>query len=309
MPDIKKQERPLTKVELLFATGFEQGRERNLKEQYKTQVKALYEVGVLELMTDGNNIGYVDIKGKERPLPSYDEFVRILEVNYESVAEKFKQGFTNVRLDLIGLPLDFIFKLVPMEILKAKKEGRLKGTDGSDLDLNTDNPFYIDDSLKGADVSGDLLYGPSKISNEGQEGGMTKEEYLEVHPSGYILRLDENNPDLPAEGKGKTVGGRKQLEANQQPIQYSEELQANAESGETIDSQALNFLVNLKLGKVIDDYQGNGKVNWLTGNFLKSRRGVPFWDWDRDYRQARLFWNYPDSRNADRGCRASAVIH
>ena len=70
MPDIKKQERPLTKVELLFDSGFEQGREGNLKEQYKTQVKALYEVGVLELMADGLNVGYVDIKGKEKPLPS-----------------------------------------------------------------------------------------------------------------------------------------------------------------------------------------------------------------------------------------------
>jgi|GEM_PF-6762246 len=297
IPKAETKER--SKVERLFG---------NLGEQYKNQAKALYYAGILNLMEDGKTLGYKDIDGKERPFPSYERIVKSLEANYELVEKKFQQGFTNLRLDLIGLPVGFLFDILPEEIRKAKNEGRLKSTDGTELELDADDPFRVYDYLKEEYASGELSYGDMKFSEEGVEGGVSQEEYLKEHPSGYLIRLDENMPDLPEPGQGKTVGGRKQQEAGKKPFEYQAEMQANGESGETINSQIINFIVNLRKGVVIDDLDGKGKINWLTGSALKNRNSVLFWKWDRFNRQAALRCYYVYAESTAYSCRASVII-
>ena len=298
------KERPLTRVEQLFI---------NLKEQYKTQVKALYEVGVLELMADGKNVGYVDYKGQEKPLPSYDEIIARMESQYELLEKKFKQGFTQLNLTAQLIPLSFLTDRVRDEILKAKKERRLKSTSGEELELYEKQPLYINDEYKDVDTNGSLVYFPTQYT-EKDHGGLTKEELEgdERLLNGFLISLTEDQPDLPSQGKGKTVEGRKQLEANMTPEQYLKLLQTDPqyfkESGQTPEQWLTYFMTNLKQGRVVDDYQGKGKVNWNLAGFFKGSGLVSLSDWYRYNQEARLYGDHQSERHDYYGFRSSVNI-
>jgi len=301
---VEKPERPLTRVEQLFG---------DLKEQYKTQVKALYEVGVLELMADGDNVGYVDIKNQEKPLPSYDEIIERLESQYELIETKYKQGFTQLNLTAQLIPLSFLTDRVRDEILKAKKEGRLKSTSGEELELDEKQPLYITDEYKDADINGSLVYFPTKY-DEKEHGGMTKEELEDDERllKGYLISFTEDQPDLPAEGEGKTIEGRHQLEANKTPEQYLELLQTDPqyfkESGQTPEQWLTYFMTNLKQGRVVDDWQGKGKANWNLAGYLKGSGLVSLSVWFRYDREADLYGVPQRTQGGRYGLRSSVNI-
>lgn len=298
---IEKTERPLTRVELLFG---------NLKEQYKTQVTALVETGVLELMSDGKNVGYLDIKGQEKPLPSYDEIIARMEPQYELIETKFKQGFTQLNLTAQLIPLSFLTDRVRDEILKARNEGRLKDTRGNELDLNKKFPCYIASEYENADVTGDLVYFVTRYAKEGH-GGLTKDELEDDERlfKGYLISLVE---DLPNQGRGKVINGRRQLDVNQSAEQYLELLESDPqyfrESGFTPEQWLTYFMINLKQGRIIDDQEGPGKSNWNLAGYLKSSELVSACHWDRRSRQANLSGFREFGHDAFSGARSSVII-
>ena len=188
-----------------------------------------------------------------------------------------------------------------MSIIKA---GKLQATDGSTLDLDTDQPVYVwDGYLKRdaqgkptyeADKTGDLIYFPNTF-DKAKHQGKTKVELLkeENNNQAWQILLLEDLPDLPAETKGKTINGRKQLEANQTPNDYLKTIQTQDqyqnEQGLTLESWLIYAITQLQeKNQAIDDWQGQGKSCYLTGSYQKKFGHVPNAYWNRDVRQANL---------------------
>ncbi|MFH0779908.1 MAG: hypothetical protein V1928_03570, partial [Parcubacteria group bacterium] len=131
--------------------------------------------------------------------------------------------------------------------------------------------------------------------------------------AGWNVILIEKNPNIPREGKGKTVGGRKQIEANQTPEQYLKLLQtakqyAN-EQGLTLEDWLTQFLVYLeKTNQVIDDYAGKGSACYLLASFNKIARALGCGYWCQYKNQAGLRGSNPEHQFDPIGCRAAVGV-
>ncbi|MFA6376859.1 MAG: hypothetical protein WCX69_05680, partial [Candidatus Paceibacterota bacterium] len=90
------------------------------------------------------------------------------------------------------------------------------------------------------------------------------------------------------------------LPKNQKPYQN--------EVGQTPEDWITMFLQHLEeTGQVIDDFQGNGSVNYLLAAFHPSAGFVPSGRWSRGNRQAYLGRRDPRSRAGDCGARSAVV--
>jgi len=299
---LRTREIPETELERKF----------ELRKQYEDQIETLRENGLIKELPNGE-MGFLDINGKPRSIPTYEEIRDRLRAKQELREKKHEQGFTQLLLVPFGIKLNEMVDKAKELILKKHKEGNLKGTNGDDLELDEDEPVWLDAKYQGgdADQSGDLIYYPEKFDKE-NHGGKTKQEILE-ETDGWDVMFIEDLPDLPAEGKGKEIGGRKQLEANQSPNQYLEKMQKEeqyeGERGMTPEAELVYFMHYLqRKNKVIDDWRGSGKGNWNLGGYLKSAGGVCFSRWSRGDRQMRLRWYNPVSQVGDCGVRSSARI-
>jgi hypothetical protein len=288
-----------------------------LKKQYQEQVKALLETQVIEILPESSDkagkgvLGMYDINNQECPIPSYEEILKRMEANAEMLEKKREQGFTELLLVPIGTPLSFLIDRTRDLIIKKHKQGKLLGTDGQELELDETQPIYVDDIYQDADKSGDLVYYPERFDKE-NHGGKTKEELIE-ETGGWQIELIENLPDLPAQGNGKAIKGRKQLEANQGPKQYLETIQTDQQyEGEqfaTPEAQLSYFMQYLqKHDQVIDDWDGQGKACWNAGAYFKGAGGVPLASWRRRDRRFRLGLDSPGSRDDADGVRAAVRI-
>ena len=263
----------------------------HLKEQYEFQKQILADNGFLETLANGE-LGIVDKDGNEYPFPTYQEIRKRVRENKEMLETKIEQGFTEFVITPFALPLDVLKEKLGKAILKHFEEKKLLASDGTELNLNADEPFWMWDCYQNKEI----VYEPESIGFDeptdtcSHTGGKTKEQLLSEN-GGYRLSFLENLPDLPAEGKGKEIGNRKQLEANQSPIDYLKLLQTDIqyqfESGLTPEDWMAYFLSHLeKTNTVTDDFAGKGKLCWNIGAYFPEDEYVPFSYWYRDYRHA-----------------------
>ena len=307
------------KNELLKIKGKKESEKTfELKEQYEDQIETLKKNGLIEKLPSGE-LGFIDIKDQPRPIPSYDDILKRVEAKKELLEKKREQGFTQLLIVPFGMKLSDIIEKAKELIIKKHKERNLKGTNGDLLELKEEKgekkPIWLAEGYKGGEVDiggdSDLVYYPEKYDKE-NHGGKTKEKIIE-NTDGWEVMFIEDLPDLPAEGKGRTVGERKQLEANKSPEQYLEKMQTDpqykGESGMTPEAELVYFMHYLqKNNKGIDDYQGSGKVNWNLAGYLKSAGGVGCFYWNRGNGRLLLDWSSPDYRFDFRGARSSARI-
>lgn len=250
-----------------------------LKDQWEAQVKALNETGVLELLPESQDIGVIGIDGKEYPIPTYQDILaRITPEKLEFLAKKMEQGFSKLQLIPMAMPLDILIDRYKRELIKHSKAGTLLSTDGIKLDLDLDNPIYVWEEYKKADIEGKLVYHPERFDRE-NHGGSTKQELID-QGNVWEIRLIEDTIDIPAQGQGQTLGGRKQLEANQSSNKYlrltQEDPQYQKEQGLTPESWLVKAITRLHLtNQQIDDYQGKGKICYLLGSFFIAESSVP----------------------------------
>ena len=291
----------------------------HLKSQWESQVKALNETGVLEILPDCQDIGIVGIdptdptKTKEYPIPTYAEIQAMITPEQLQILElKQSQGFIKMLLVPIGIPLEILIDRYKRLIIDKHSKGELLSTDGTKLELDKDNPIFVWDKIKikNADTDGRLTYFPQDYQNPNFKGftknelisGMANnpkhQDYLnQVKPTNaWQVIFIEDNPDLPAENQGKTVNQgqpnqRKQLEANDSSINYLKKIQTNPqyshEQGLTLEAWLIYAITQLKAkNQQIDDFRGKGKACWFTGSYLSGLvlRG----GWDRDDRKAIL---------------------
>ena len=303
MPKIEQPK--LTKAQERLEKDFE------LKRQYQEQVKTLIATNVIELLPDSGKLGMYDINNQECPIPDYEEILKRLEAKAELLEKKRKQGFTELLLVPIGTPLSFLIDRTRDLIVKKHKQGKLLGTDGQKLELDENQPVYVDDEYQDADIKGNIVYFPQKF-DKANHGGKTKEELIK-ETGGWQIEIIEDMPDLPAEEKGKAVGGRKQLEANQSPEQYLKKIQSDkqyeGEALSTPEAQLSYFMQYLqKHDQAIDDWQGKGKACWNAGAFFKGAGLVPSGDWNRDIWQFNLEGGHPGYRLDDVAVRPAVII-
>ncbi len=196
-----------------------------LKSQWENQVKVLNTTGVLEILTESNDIGVVGIDGKEYPIPKYEEILeKISAENLELLAKKVEQGFSQLLLVPMAVPLELLINRYKKEILRKHREGKLLATDKSKLELDEQTPVWVWNEYKNADIEGGLIYYPWEFSQNHQ--GKTKSQLIQEGRPWQILLL-EDLPDLPAQGQGQTIAERPQLEANHSAQEYLTTLQTN----------------------------------------------------------------------------------
>jgi hypothetical protein len=279
-----------------------------LASQYRTEANFLRSAGLLEVLPHSRSMGLLDITGHERALPSPEAIAQELRGHKEIYEGKINQGFRGMEFTPFGSPLAKLEALVKKLLVKLHNEKRLFGTDYDQqgqtkevsLDLDTNQPLYVWDQLEKADETGALVYYPKQFTKE-NHGGKTKTEILETTElfPGWSVSLVENSTAIPRAGKGKMVGGRKQLEAGISSNDYLKKLQTDPtyahESGQTPEDELTRLIRSLlKNGHVIHDYQNNvDSLNYLLGAWVTASGVVPFGRWYRDSRQASLGWDVP----------------
>ena len=298
-----------------------------LREQYLAQVKVLDRSGLLESFpaTDDHplpELGIIGVDGEQYSLPSYEDILeRLKDPEARAMIEKkYEQGFTKMLLVPFALPLQKIIQKYKQTLLEidARPNG-LKATDGTRLELNREDPIYIWDKLTQCDNPAtpedqQLEYQVQNYDGQTKEarGGKYKSELLNSNPqNAWQVLLIEDNPDLPAEGRGETISGRKQIEANKTPKEYLKLLQTQEqyqnEQGLTPEAALIDWLASLQETQTVrDNYQGSGKINWLVGSRLSGL--VPGFYWYRDDRQPNLFRTGPDNRSSRFGFRPAVSV-
>jgi hypothetical protein len=303
----------LKKETIISPETLELAEKLHLQEQWEEQVRTLNETGIIELLPKAQDIGIVDINGKEQPIPTFEQILKSLDTKeqQEMIKEKLEQGFTKLLMVPMGLPISVIIDRYKRLLIKKHEEGKLLSTDNEKLELDEEEPIWLADEFKGPEADDKLIYFPEQFNQQDHQG-QTKQELLQENQSWQVI-LIEDLADIPAQGKGNIVGDRKQLEANQSSEQYLKTIQIDKahqhEQGPTIESELIYAITELKnKNQVIDDWRGKGKACRLFGNYLKDSGGVPSFYWFRDFRQAVLYWRYPGHRDDNNGSRSGVKI-
>lgn len=292
--------------------------ELKIKEQWNSQVKILTKLGILEIFPESKEYGIRGIDGKEYPVPKPEEITKRLEVNKEMILKKMEQGLIKIIMEPFAYSFDSLSKKYGKTILKHHKDGKLlatkeKPTDPDEpLELDENEPLWRwEEGYNHCDTEDKMVYFPKEFSKN--HGGKTKKELLAENPeNAWNIWLVEDMPNIPREGKGKEVGGRKQLEANKEVKEYLKIIQTKPEykneSGLTPEAEIIYGITHLEeTNQVINDYQGKGSASFQTGAYLPSSGGVPYSRWHRGYRQVDVGRDNPAYRYSDFGGRFGVI--
>jgi hypothetical protein len=315
--------------------NFENWLNVELPKQYEKEYKILVKVGIMGILPEILEDGILGIDGREYPVPSLEQIQSAILANREKYESKMKQGFTKLQMTPFALPLRILIQTLERTLLAHHKQGKLlapkKNPNGPDvkLELNKNQPVYTwkswwnkKNSKKSKDELGEIIYDPQQFTQE-NHGGQTKQEKLDgervkqaqgntnIFP-GWNIELYESNENIPRERKGKTIGGRKQLEANDTPENYLKILQTNPqyahEKGLTFESWITKALGSLKTNNtVLDDYSGAGFACYLLANWISSGY-LGFGRWARCDKQARLSGVNLTHQSPCYGCRSAVCI-
>ncbi|MFH0927951.1 MAG: hypothetical protein V1821_00585 [bacterium] len=299
-----------------------------LRPQYESRIEFLNQNGLLEPFSESDSIGIVGADGRKYKLPKLREVEAEIRANPELWEKKLSQGLTELELTPFALPLKLLAQRASEAILRhydpdpnktklfaTKKNPNDPNEKLVPLELDANQPLFLWDKLTNADTDGSLVYYPTSF-DPNNHGGKTKAEVIantQVFP-GWILSFQEANPNIPAEGQGKTKNGRKQLEANQTPNEYLKTIQANPqyqnEQGQIPEQWLSQFLKHLeKTNQVVDDWQGNSKASYLVGSYVPTSGVVPVAYWNRGYRQAYLGGFGPRLRYGNFGVRVLTRVN
>ena len=330
----KEDYQQLTKLyqelEKIFEGGEGQELEPWLAEQYQSQIDILESRAIIyELKPGERELGFKGIDGKEYPVPTQKEIAELIEKNKELIEKKKEQGFTKLLLVPFGMKIDDLAKKYGELIIEHFKDGNLQNSEGKRIeDLRKqgegDNPIndatgssehyplWKWDQYTNADVDGKLVYYPESFDKNNHHGRNKTEVLKEL--GGWNIVLIEDMPDIPRQGKGKTVGDRKQLEANSTPKEYLQVLANDKiyqnESGMIPEDQLMYAITYLEENqRIMDDYQGKGSISYQIGAFFPASDVVPGAYWRRGDRRASMSRSVPGHRGDGCGVRSAVRIY
>lgn len=195
-------------------------------------------------------------------------------------------------------------------------------TKRGDVFANDNSALDVWSEYKGADKAGTLVYFPKQFdADPAKHQGKTKKELL-AQPNqpfpGWRVLLVEDLPNIPRQGQGGALakGGRTPLEANKKGREYLALLTDpkpdnpyRHEEGFTPEDWLMLAITHLQeTNQVIDDWQGNGSVAFLTGAYFETSDGVPDAYWFRGYRQAYLDRSGPEYQAGDTAARSAVRV-
>ena len=294
-----------------------------IKKQYNEKLEILKNNKIIEKLPKCKEWGIIGIDGQEYPVPNLSDIRQEIRKNQEFFKLKMSQGFTQIEIVPFAMPLDKLIDITGKAILRHHKENKLftAKKDPSDeneklepLELDENEPIWNWEGYDQADEKGTLAYYPKEYTDDQQ--GKTKKQIIQDPKqtfTGWNIILREENVNIPAENKGKTINKRKQIEANQSSNKYLKTIQTDkqykGESGMTPEDQLTMFLTYLEqTNQAIDDYKGNGKASFQLGAFFSADGYVPHFYWYRDCQQAYLYRNDSGESNSNYGSRATARI-
>ena len=291
-----------SKTDHLSQDAFRNFFEKHIEDGYDSQIKSLQEINFLETKDGKRGITAIDKKFYE--IPSVDA----IKDHFRSIPNirlKMNQGFTRLLIVPFGSSLNSLREKTGELIKKHKQENKLLAEDGTELELNKDEPIYALGAYGNTDKSGTLIYYPERFDRN-NHNGRTKTELLSaaaIFP-GYHILLIQENPIIPRKGKGTARAGREQIEGGMSPREYLELLKTDPtysnEQGMTPEDWLTLFATNLnQKNKVINDWQPHGDCSsYLIGSYLPdphnwvSSDHVPNFSWRRDGKLASMDSHY-----------------
>ncbi len=216
-----------------------------LPKQYKKNTEILDELGLLENSKGERAIKSVD--GKTYSYPTVENIQKYFE-SMPNIEMKHAQGFNRLLIVPFGLPIEKIGEAVSKNLIHGIRSGRYLTANGESFRGDADEDMImIARSILGERGWGDLKYYPDSFDQK-KDSGKTKLEILgggssvQPFPGFHVLLLPETI-EMPKEGEGKTVAGRKQFECGMSAEDVLESLKTDPafklECGLTIEDWLL----------------------------------------------------------------------
>ena len=281
-----------------------------LRDQYDLLYQDLHDAAVIGHLSSGE-LGFRGVDGEDYVLPSYEQVLACMSEKAELLETKAEQGFTKLLLVPIAKSRDELRGAYADALLNLHEAGKVNGAPFS-LDA-TEQVWWWDDQY--AEANDAMVYYPREFGPNHQ--GLTKAEVIADTArngiAGWDILLIEYLADLPAAGAGEIIGGRLQLEAGQSPNYYLDAMQTDPtymdEVGLTPEAWLTYAITHLaETNQVVDDYQGSGKISYLTGAYFPGSDSVPSAYWDRGDRRARLSASDPGDAAPHCGVRSAVRV-
>jgi hypothetical protein len=269
-----------------------------LDKEYAHTITALKRTGILTLLSRSENLGVIGIDGKEYPVPTQEQVQKVFTRNKELVDRKMQQGFTQLQLTPIAMPISQLIDRVKTAVLKHAAAGKIIQTkqNSTDTDIpvrvNTGETIWIWNRVHQAMDTPNLVYFPQAYTDRNHQG-LTKEEVIETPylctVPGWSVGLIEPIPIMPQQGQGKVIGGRKQLEAYSTPRDYLRTLSTLTYQGETgwaLEDFLTHFITHLETTNQVSHDRYDSNALWLLGSYMPNSMPtphlVPVGYWSRD---------------------------
>ncbi len=259
-----------------------------LEKEYVRTVVALNQTGVVSSLPRSKKVGVVGIDGKEYPVPTQKQVQAVLIQNKKLVERKLQQGFTQLQLTPLVMPLANLLERVKSTILQHAAGGKIiqtqpQITNGDfPVQVNLSNPIWIWERVRQAVDTPALVYFPQTYADYGHQGLSKKEVITKTDlcaVPGWSLGLIEPIPIMPQQGQGTIVGGRKQLEGNATPIDYLRTLGTppyEGETGWTFEDFLTHFVTRLETTNQVSHDRDHSNALWLLGSFIPNLGGNRF---------------------------------
>ena len=295
-----------------------------VEREYTRCVTALSRTGILTLLPKSESIGVIGIDGREYPVPTQEQVVELFAHNRELIGRKVPQGFGRLELTPMAMPTPLFIDRMKTAILKHAAEGKIYQTRCSPSDplipvrVNTEKHVWIWDTLRQALDTDELVYFPQEYSSNHR--GQTKLEVVNngriCAVPGWSVGLVESFLIMPQQGRGQTLGGRRQLEIGSSPREYLRTLQTQVYQGETrktLEDFIIKFLTHLDTADEISNDRVDDNALWCLGQYVKYvqhlKSGlVPTGWWHRDFGRVRLDAHRPGNKRCTRSWGGASTV-
>jgi hypothetical protein len=227
-----------------------------VEREYARCMSAITSTGILTLLPESGRPGVTGADGNEYPVPTREQVEDLFDQNRELVERKVPQGFNRLELTPFAMPAPRFIGLMNTAIIRHAAEGTIFQTRRSPSDplipvrVNKEKQVWIWEPLRQAWENDELVYFPREYTQNPH--GRPKSEAVNngriCAIPGWSVGLVESLPIMPEQGRGETLGGRRQLEIGSSPREYLRTMQEDAyqgETGKTLEDFITEFLISL----------------------------------------------------------------
>ena len=280
--------------------------------------------GILTHLPKSESPGVIGIGEKEYTLSTQVQDAALFAYNRELESRIVPQGFDCLKFTPMAMPTPLLIDRTQAAILEHAAEGKIYQTRCSPSDplipvrVNTEKHVWIWDTLRQALNTDELVYFPQEYSSNHR--GQTKLEVVDngriCAVPGWSVGLVESLPIIPQQGRGKTLGGRRQLEIGSSPREYLRTLQTQVyqgETGKTLEDFIIKFLTHLDTADEISNDRVDDNALWCLGQYVKYvqhlKSGlVPTGWWHRDFGRVRLDAHRPGNKRCTRSWGGASTV-